>query len=92
MLAILADSLSLLEMAAKRKNPQTVVLDPVVAEEADVMDSVADAADEVAYDDGVASSCPTCGELLAWHEEACQAVSVPSPKPALATPEEATET
>ncbi|MBO0361168.1 hypothetical protein J0X19_24635, partial [Hymenobacter sp. BT186] len=26
------------------------------------------------------------------HEEACQAVSVPSPKPALATPEEATET
>jgi hypothetical protein len=91
-LAILAYSFSLLEMAAKRKNPQTVVLDPTLTEGADVVDTSPDSGEEVAYDDGTAALCPTCGELLAWHEERCQAVVMPLLASLVTGPEEVVAT
>ena len=81
-------------MAAKIKNPQTVVLDPTLTEGADVVDvSLADSSEEVAYDDdGAAALCPTCGELLAWHEELCQAVVTPVLAPLVGGPEKVIDT
>jgi hypothetical protein len=69
-------------MSTTKRNPQTVVLDPTLAEE---VDGVANSeyADNETFsafsDDVVAPACPTCGDLLAWHEEPC---SAPGTEPA----------
>ncbi|UOG77338.1 hypothetical protein MTX78_23205 (plasmid) [Hymenobacter tibetensis] len=65
-------------MIAKKKNPQTVVLDASLAEQVDdieISEYNSDATDQA--DDVVAALCPHCGELLAWHEEACVSAAVP---------------
>lgn len=77
-------------MAVRRKNPQTLVLDPVVEQEIDDVDTLAYGSNEASEtaDDVVAALCPTCGELLAWHEEACSApAAVEASKPLLSEPE-----
>lgn len=66
---------------ALSKNPQrAVVLDePLVVEEEDAAYGDQPAADEAAD----MSLCPTCGEPLTWHEEACH---LPGATPASAPP------
>ena len=60
-------------MATKRKNSQTVVLDSSQGSEADEFDApILSDTDTVSADTDVdASLCLSCGEPLAWHEEAC---------------------
>ncbi|GAB2784744.1 hypothetical protein HNQ93_002482 [Hymenobacter luteus] len=52
-------------MPTRKKASQTLVLD---ADQVEGVEQV-DAPDHA--DDVVASLCPSCGELLAWHEVAC---------------------
>ncbi len=56
-------------MAASRKAPRTVVADAPHLAEADdlIYTDELPAAEQVAD----ASLCPTCGEPLTWHDEAC---------------------
>ncbi|HLK97288.1 MAG TPA: hypothetical protein VK364_05935 [Hymenobacter sp.] len=63
-------------MATKRKNPQTVVFDSPQGSEADAYDApILSGTDTVlANKDVDASLCLRCGEPLAWHEEACDAL------------------
>ncbi|TGD77618.1 hypothetical protein [Hymenobacter wooponensis] len=65
-------------MATRKRSPQTLVLDSTQLEEADTLTTL-DYHDEVQ-----ASLCPSCGELLAWHEVACSIPATASPQ-ALAT-------
>lgn len=61
-------------MATKKRSPQTVVLDHSQAVEADVLDTpyyTGQAAHPYFADDTDTSLCASCGEPLAWHEEAC---------------------
>jgi hypothetical protein len=61
-------------MAAKKRNPQTVVLDHSQAGEIDVLDTleyIGQAARIDFADDTDTSLCSSCGEPLAWHDEAC---------------------
>ncbi|OUJ72452.1 hypothetical protein [Hymenobacter crusticola] len=73
-------------MAARRNNPQTVVLDSSLAGEFDEFETQ-DYADEntssAFSEEADASLCPNCGEPLVWHDEACSA-----PPPLAVTPEE----
>lgn len=62
-------------MPISRKSSPTVVLDPALAEETDTVNSL-ECTDDVEYPDE-AASCPTCGELLAWHEQPCSASTAP---------------
>ena len=78
-------------MVAKKRNPQTVVLDPTVTVDADGLDSLDEASAEATYDDAIAPTCPSCGELLAWHEEPCEVAAAPLSEPPVTAPEEATE-
>ncbi|TGE03854.1 hypothetical protein [Hymenobacter fodinae] len=52
-------------MATRKKAPQTLVLDAPRPEDAEYPAAL-DSPDDVQ-----ASLCPSCGELLAWHEAAC---------------------
>ncbi|UOQ68909.1 hypothetical protein [Hymenobacter volaticus] len=77
-------------MAVRRKNPQTLVLDPTVEVETDGVDTLAYGREETSEttDDVAAALCPTCGELLAWHEEACSvSATVEANKPSIGEPE-----
>lgn len=58
-------------MATTKKSALTVVLDPHHAAEA----TLPDAPDYP--DDASAPLCPSCGELLAWHDEPCVAAANP---------------
>jgi hypothetical protein len=65
-------------MAATRKPQRAVVLDaqePHEPADATYPDDLAAATDEA----GDASLCPTCGEPLTWHEEACYLPGYPAP-------------
>ncbi|WP_375436563.1 hypothetical protein [uncultured Hymenobacter sp.] len=65
-------------MSAKKRNPQTLVLDPSFAQPGDEVDTREHLDEEPAdADDMAVALCPHCGELLAWHEEACPAPAVP---------------
>ena len=67
-------------MAATRKNPQTIVLDPSQAGEFNEFDApnYADELSTFAFsEDTDASLCPKCGEPLAWHDEACSTQTAP---------------
>jgi hypothetical protein len=77
-------------MAVRKKNPQTLVLDPTVEEEMDGVDTLAYGREDVSEttDDVAATLCPTCGELLAWHEEACSVpATIEASKPLASEPE-----
>lgn len=68
-------------MAAKKNTPKTVVLDPTLAEEFDDLEAqeyVAEASATSSSEEVDASLCPSCGEPLAWHDEACSAAAVPA--------------
>jgi len=68
-------------MAATRKPQRAVVLDaqePHEPADATYPDDLTAATDEA----GDASLCPTCGEPLTWHEEACRLPGYPAPAPA----------
>lgn len=82
-------------MAVRRKNPQTLVLDPAVEQEIDGVDTLAYGREEASEttDDVAAALCPTCGELLAWHEEACSVpITVEASKPLASEPETPAQT
>ena len=71
-------------MAAKKRNPQTIVPDHSQSGEADVFDNpnyFGQLPASEFSDDTEASLCPCCGELLAWHEEQCSSQLKPEPQP-----------
>ena len=49
-------------------------------EEYDAADSLTTTDDQLLSDDLSEATCPTCGELLAWHEQACSSGPVPQPE------------
>ncbi|GGF18923.1 hypothetical protein [Hymenobacter cavernae] len=71
--------MSYVEMATRKNTPQTIVLDPTQAEEFDDFNTQ-DYVDETSTyaEDADASLCPSCGEPLAWHDEACSAPATPT--------------
>jgi hypothetical protein len=69
-------------MATKKRNSQTLVLDLSQAADADLLDTpdyAGNTTTTLFSDEVDASLCPSCGEPLAWHEEACSAPATPSP-------------
>lgn len=78
-------------MAVRRKNPQILVLDAALEDEIDGVDTLVygSAEDGAVVDEVGDPVCPRCGELLAWHEEACTApVEIKAPEPAANKPKE----
>jgi hypothetical protein len=79
-------------MATRKRNPQTVVLDPSESEELGALGTLEYTGDPTtsSFTDEVdASLCLNCGEPLAWHEEACTPVAAPTTKPETNEPESA---
>lgn len=71
-------------MKTSKKGSRIVALDEPTAHEAD---AAAPYADELLPDYEMGSAdplCPICGDLLAWHEQACQSAAAPA---TAATPE-----
>jgi hypothetical protein len=81
-LHILAYSISALRMATAKKTSKTIVLEVSVTEQTgdvDTFEYSGNEATSASFDDVAAPTCPTCGELLAWHEEPCRAAIATSP-------------
>lgn len=60
-------------MATRKRAPQTLGLDAASLADADYSHTLDYS------DDSVAPLCPSCGELLAWHETACSTTTAAQP-------------
>lgn len=77
-------------MKVSKNATRTVTLDPTLAYELDEStDSYTDDPQADYHTEADAELCPVCHDLLAWHEQACEAKPVP---PATAEPEDDTPT
>lgn len=78
-------------MVVKRKSTPIVQLDPTPPEEDQALLLAENIVPSVLQDEETAAVCAQCGELLAWHEEACHMSSSPVPdkKPAPVAPRDA---